>query len=281
MKRFSIILLILIVSVTMFTGCGNKANNNNVKQTLKVGMDLKYPPFSSMDADGNPEGLEVDIANALGEYLNQEVEIINTDFSMLIPALETGEVDIVISEMTIKEERKEKVDFSSPYLYGKTLALVNKNYAKKNNITDNVSVEDFFAIKDAKYVGLAGTISVSVPQKYGVQVSEATEVASALMEINNGTSDVLVGENTIIGLHYSYPDTTIIYNGIKDYTEIGMAVKKGNSDLLVKVNEFIASLYESDGFYEKIKSKYDSAIGEYLKDDSLGLEYLINPPSNN
>lgn len=281
MKKLSIILLVLIFTLTALVGCGSETTTINEKETLKVGMDLKYPPFSSMDEDGNPEGLEVDTAYALGEYLGMDIEIINTDFSMLIPALETGEIDIVIGEMTIKEERKEKVDFSDPYLYGRTLALVNKDYAEKNSITDNMSVEEFFAIDGGRYVGIAGTISVSVPQKYDVEVSEATEIASALMEINNGNSDVLVGENSVIGLHYSYPDTTILYSGIKDYTEIGMAVKKGNSNLLEKVNLFIASMYETDGFYENIKSKYDSAIGEYLKDDSLGLDYLTTLPATN
>ena len=281
MKKLLIILTVLVLTLTVLAGCGNKTAETNQKETLKVGMDLKYPPFSGMDAEGNPEGLEVDMAYALGEYLNMEVEIVNTDFSMLIPALETGEIDIVIGEMTINEERKEKVEFSDPYLYGRTLALVNKEYAEKNSITDDMSAEDFFAVEGGRYVGLTGTISVSVPQKYGVEVNEATEIASAIMEINNGTTDVLVGEHSIIGDHFAYPDTTIIYSGIKDYTEIGMAVKKGNTELLDKANVFIKSMYEADGFYEIIHSKYDLKIGEYLKDDSLGLEYLTTLPAFN
>ena len=80
-------------------------------------MDLKFPPFTEMDENGNSRGIEVDIAKAFGDYLGREVEIINTDFSMLIPALETGEADIVICDMTVNEERKEVVDFSEPYLY--------------------------------------------------------------------------------------------------------------------------------------------------------------------
>lgn len=141
--------------------------------------------------------IEVDIAKAFGDYLGREVEIINTDFSMLIPALETGEADIIICDMTVNEERKEVVDFSEPYLYGRTLALVGKDFAVRNNVTDEMKPEDFFAIKDARYVGLAGTISVSVPQSYGIPVEEITDVASGLMEINNGTADVFVGANTI------------------------------------------------------------------------------------
>lgn len=141
-------MLSLILMLTVLAGCGaqtgtnnspNKTGTNNTTP-LKVGMDLKYPPFTGMDASGNPEGLEVDIAKSFGKYLGREVKIVNTDFSMMIAALEIGEVDILISDMTIKEERKEKVDFSDPYLYGRTLALVNKKFAEKNSITDTTTI---------------------------------------------------------------------------------------------------------------------------------------------
>ena len=57
-------------------------------------MDLKYPPFETVDLSNNPEGISVDIAYALGEYLGREVEIVNTDFGSIIPAIQSGEIDI-------------------------------------------------------------------------------------------------------------------------------------------------------------------------------------------
>lgn len=277
MKKIMAVFLTVIMATLLVTGCNNSDKAAVETKPLKVAMDLKYPPFTGTDANGNPEGLEVDMAYALGEYLGRDVEIVNTDFPMLITALDTGEADIVISEMSVKEERKEKVDFSKPYLYDRTLALVNKNYAEKNKITDSMSEKDFFDL-NAKYIGLTGTISVTVPRSYGHNVEEITEIASGLMEINNGTADVLVGANSIIGLHATYPDTTVIYSGIKDYSETAMAVKKGNTELLEKVNAFIDSMYAEGGFYQKAGTKYDQAIGEYLKDPSLGLDYIIAPP---
>lgn len=196
---------------------------------------------------------------------------------MLITALETGEADVVISDMAVKEERKEKVDFSDPYRYGRTLALVNKDFAQENNITNDMSPEEFFSIEGERIVGLSGTISVSVPQSYGAQVEEVTEIASALMEINQNTADVLVGANTILGDHAANPDTTIVYEGIKEYSQSAMAVKKGNTELLEQLNAFIQTMYEDGGFYMEAGDKYDDAIGEYLQDDSKGLEYLIYP----
>lgn len=284
MRRRIAMILTAVLLVGSLGGCASsKSSNGNEedsasKETLKVAMDLKFPPFSGTDENGEPEGLEVDIAYALGEYLDRDIEIINTDFSMLITALETGEADVVISDMAVKEERKEKVDFSDPYRYGRTLALVNKDFAQENNITNDMSPEEFFEVEGERMVGLSGTISVSVPQSYGAQVEEVTEIASALMEINQNTADVLVGANTILGDHAANPDTTIVYEGIKEYSQSAMAVKKGNTELLEQLNAFIQTMYEDGGFYMEAGDKYDDAIGEYLQDDSKGLEYLIYPP---
>lgn len=279
MKKSIWLICTIVLVISLLAGCGvSNTTSETTKEPLKVAMDLKYPPFTSTDDKGNPEGLEVDMAYALGKYLNREVKIVNTDFSMLIPALETGQADIVISEMTVKEDRKEKVDFSTPYLYGRTLALVNKKFAVANHVTDAMTPAEFFAIKNAKFVGLAGTIAVSVPQSYGVEVEQATEIASAIMEINQGTADILVGENSVLGIHAANPETNVVYSGIQDYSECAMAVNKGNTELLEQVNQFIAAMYKDGGFYKEAGNKYDAAIGEYLQDSTKGLAYLIYPP---
>lgn len=281
-KKFLSLMLIFIIFVTVLTGCINtnkQSELNNDKDILRVGIDLKYYPFMYLDEDEQPTGLEVDISNAFGEYIGKKVEIVNTDFSMLIPALETGDVDIVISDMSSNDERKQKVDFSIPYRYGRTLALVNKDYAEKNNITNEMSEEEFFNIEGTRFIGLAGTISVSVPQSFGKNVTEITEIASGIMEVSKGKSDVLIGDNTIRGDYAANKDTTVIYDGISDYSESCFAVKKGNTQLLEKANDFINSMYAEDGFYMQAGTKYDEVIGEFMKDNSLGLDYIIYPPS--
>src|SRR6266446_3350653 len=83
---------------------------------LRVGMDKSYPPFEMRDTRGQPSGVSVDLAKALGENLGRPVEFENMPFEGLIPALKTGRVDVVISSMTATEERAKSVDFSEPYL---------------------------------------------------------------------------------------------------------------------------------------------------------------------
>lgn len=277
MKKKTLILFIMTLIIATLSACSSTTSSKD--DVLKVGIDLKYPPFMYLDESGEPQGLEVDLAYAFGDYIGKEVEIINTDFSMLISSLETGEIDIIISDMSINEERKEKVDFSYGYRYGRTLALVNKEFYEKYNITDDMSVEEFFGIEEMKVIGLSGTISVSVPRSYGKEITEITEIASGIMEVTSGNYHVLVGANTIIGDHAANKDTTEIYYGIPEYSTSAFAVKKGNTELLNQANKFIATLYEEGGLYEQLKEKYDDAVGEFLKDENLGLSYIVNEPN--
>ncbi len=276
MKKLLCLVLVLVIMVGTLAACGNGNNEEAGDDVLRVGIDLKFYPFMYLE-DGQPKGFEVDIANAFGEYIGREVEIVNTDFSMLIPALDTGDIDIIISDMSEKPDRLEKADFTTPYRYSRTLALVNKDFASKNNITSDMSEEDFFAIEGMTFGGPAGTIAVSIPREYGADVIEFTEIASALIEVSTGRIHALVGVNTIWGDHAANKETTVVYEGITEVSASSFAVKKGDTKLLEEANAFIASMYEEGGFYEQAGDKYDKAIGEFMQNDALGLDYIIYP----
>ena len=120
MKKLAPIILILISAVLIVSGCGKKDTNE-----LIVGMELAYPPFETKDEYGNPTGVSVDLARAFGEFANRTVKIENVSWDGLIPALQAGKVDVVISSMTISEERKGKIDFSKPYAKALLALLAN------------------------------------------------------------------------------------------------------------------------------------------------------------
>lgn len=97
MKKVFSIIMVIVILTTCLAGCGSDASSENV---LRVGMDLSFAPFSYIDDNGDVAGFEPQIAEAFGEYLGREVEIVAMDFSMLIPALEMGDVDILIMVFT-------------------------------------------------------------------------------------------------------------------------------------------------------------------------------------
>jgi polar amino acid transport system substrate-binding protein len=96
-------------------------------EPLRVGMDLSYPPFETIGADAKPGGISVDLAEALAKELGQPLKIENIPFTGLIPSLQTGKIDLIISSMTATPERAKAVAFSDPYLTTGLAALVPKN----------------------------------------------------------------------------------------------------------------------------------------------------------
>jgi polar amino acid transport system substrate-binding protein len=97
------------------------------KTELVVGMDLSYPPFETIQPNGVPTGISVEIAQHLGAYLDRPVRIENIPFIGLIPSLRTNKVDLVISSMTDTPERRKSIAFSDPYLTIGLACLVQKN----------------------------------------------------------------------------------------------------------------------------------------------------------
>jgi polar amino acid transport system substrate-binding protein len=260
---------LIITCILLLTGCAENQDN-----TLKVGMDLRFFPFTGMDAEGDPIGVEIDIARALGEYLNRDVKIMNTEFSMLIPALQREEIDIIIGSMSVSEEREKTVDFSKPYLFDKIVALVNRDYAEANGIDDSTPVEEFFSNENMRFIGITGSVAVSIPQSYGFEVKSVTSDAVAEREIATGGADALVGAYTLYGMHDTNKKTTLMYMNPIESSETAMAVKKGNSELLEKVNLFIDQM-ETSGLNDRLRRNWDGEIAKKLFNDELTLDYYI------
>ena len=111
-----------LVLFLVFAGCHPKAD-----RPLVVGMELKYPPFEMTDSQGNPAGISVELAEALGAFLGRSVRIENMPFDGLLPSLKTGKIDLIISSMTATAERAQSIDFSEPYLRTGLALLVGKD----------------------------------------------------------------------------------------------------------------------------------------------------------
>ncbi len=248
------------------------------EDVLRVGMDLKFPPFSYIGDTGQAEGLEPLIAQAFGDYLGMEVEIVDTDFSLLIPALETGDVDILIADMSYTDERGRKAEFSDPYRYTQSLALVNRDYYAAMGITDDMAPEEFFHLDGSKFIGLAGTFGVLVPQSYGADVTEVTEIGSGILEVTSGTATALVASNEVVGFQAANATTTVVHP-IGNTSASSFVVPLGDETLLQQANTFIATMYEDGGFYHQIRDQYDGIVADFMGDDRYGLDYIINPPN--
>lgn len=269
------LLVLLMVFSFALTACGNDASedvydSNSVldKDVIKVGMELQYPPFETKDTDGNPAGASVMLAKALGEYLDKEVEIIDTPYPSLIPALETGKIDIIISSMTITEAREEKVDFSIPYTTSQLMMLAHID--SPVNGPDDLDNEKVIIASKTGTIG-ALWAAANAPKAKIVNVEEE---ASAVLEVAQGKADVFIYDPlSIIAHNENYPDTTkALLTPLPNTKGWGIALRKEDPEFKAKLNEFINAAKE-DGTYDKIRSEYlEDKIKEFKE---KGLDFFF------
>lgn len=258
------VLLLLIVAIFVLSGC----QSQSTEEPLKVGMELKYPPFETKDANGNPDGASVMLANKLGEYLDREIEIVETDYGSLIPALEQGKIDLIISSMTITPAREEVVDFSEPYTNSQLMMLVYKD-SKVQSPSDLNDPDVIIASK-------TGTIGAlwAAQNAPNAQIRNIDEEASAVLEVAQGKADVFIYDPlSIIRHHENYPDTTrAILEPLPNTKGWGIAMRKGEDELKEKINAFIEKA-KTDGTYDKIRETYlQDKIKEF---EDYGLEFFF------
>ncbi|MFK2822968.1 transporter substrate-binding domain-containing protein [Arcobacter sp. YIC-80] len=254
MKNKLLLIITLFVAV-LFTACDdknqNEMTNENKKEVLKVGMELAYPPFEMSDIDGNPKGVSVDFAKKLGEYLGKEVVIENTAWAGLIPSLKTGKIDLIISSMTITDERKKSIDFSIPYAQSSLAILANKESGVSS--IDELNIE---GKKIAVKKGSTGHVYASKNLK-NAEILVFDKENACVLEVVQGKADgFLYDQLTIYKNHVQHKDTTValLKPFQKNFEYWGVALRQ-NDPLKEKVNEFIKKAKE-DGTFDKFANKH-------------------------
>jgi polar amino acid transport system substrate-binding protein len=266
MKKKILILIILITSM-LIIGCGKKSTEETTKkpaETLKVGMELKWPPFETIDENGKAVGISVDVAYELGKYLGREVEIVDTAFGSLIPALETNKIDIIIASMSVTEERARKINFSKPYFYFSLITLLNKE-------SEINGKDDLFAREGLRFVGPKSFVSLKIPAEKANKpvLREFDDKSSAVLEVVQGKADAFIIDAIAASeFNMKYPDQTEILWDPVQQSKIGMGMRKTDAELLEKVNKFISEL-NTNGVYEKLAKKYNETIEKSLPGQTL------------
>lgn len=256
MKKILILLSLVSISVLVLLSCGKSSQKNQssksiAEEKLVVGMELEYPPFETIDAQGNPAGVSVVIARALGEYVGKEIEIQNISYPGLIPALTSGKIDLIISSMTINEERAKKVNFSDPYAASPLVLLVSKN-SRVQSQKDLNNSDITIATKTGTIGGLWAGKNAPL-----ADIKSFDKESVAVLDVAQGNSDVFIYDPlAIVRHHENYPDTTrIILEPLENAGGWGIAVSKNDPKLLEQVNEFI-SLAQNDGTFAEIRNIY-------------------------
>lgn len=251
MKK-SLMILMLLAAAVGIAGCGKKEKSGEGdKEVLTVAMELAYPPFETKDEEGNPSGVSVDFMEDFGEYIGKEIRIENTSFDGLIPSLQTGKADMVMSSITITEERKQTVDFSEPYANAMLAVLTNKDAGIS-------SVEDLD--QNGKKVAVkTGSTGYLYAQEHlqNAEIIALQDESACVMEVSQGKADGFIYDQLTVYRNWqNNQDTTdAVFLPFQDVEPWGIAVKKGNQELLDQLNAFIET-YREDGGFDRLTEKY-------------------------
>ncbi len=220
-----------------------------------VGTDAAYAPFESMTPAGTVEGFDIDVVKAAAAKAGIEVKFVNTPWEGIFKTLDTGERDMVVSAVTITDERKQTMDFSTPYFDAYQLIAV-KEGSKVKKLAD---------LKSLKVGVQNGTTGDEVVQKLQGKTSANTKrfesTPLALKELEAGGVAAVVADNGVIQ-HYIQNNPNAKFISIKDESfapeQYGIAFKKGNTELQKKMNDGLAAI-KADGSYDKILVTYFGA----------------------
>ncbi|MGQ5522066.1 basic amino acid ABC transporter substrate-binding protein [Chitinimonas sp. PSY-7] len=223
--------------------------------TVKAAADAVFAPFESETQDKKVVGFDVDVLTAAAERAGFQVEFVNTPWEGIFNTLATGDRDIVASAVTITEERKASMDFSSPYFEAKQLIATGES-AK---IT---AAADLKSKKIGVQTGSTGDeVAQSLLGKTSTNIKRFESVPLALQELQAGGLDAVIADNGVVA-HYvaNNPNAKLKTLESADFSKefYGFAVKKGNTELLAKINAGLAKIKE-DGTYDKIYTQYFGA----------------------
>ncbi len=282
--------LITLLSVLLLSGCGGaadtedsagqadtasageepfKESSSDTKQTLTVAMELAYPPFEMRDEAGDAAGISADLMKAFGEYAGYDIQIENTAWDGLIPSLQTGAADIVISSMTITEERQNLIDFSDPYANA-LLAVLAGADSGISSVEDLNQAGKVLAVKS----GSTGHMYAekNLPE---AELLVLPDESACVTEVAQGRADGFIYDQLTIYRNWqnNLDTTTAIFIPFQDVEKWGIAVQKGNQKLLDELNAFLVD-FQANGGYEELTEKY---LAEEKKAfDELGFQWFFD-----
>jgi polar amino acid transport system substrate-binding protein len=220
------------------------------EKELIVGMDLSYPPFETIDERGEPQGVSVELAGALAEYLGRPLRIENIPFVGLIPSLKSGRVDFVISSMTLTAERAESIDFSEPYLRTGLALLVGAG-SDVNGLKDLDQAGRKVVVRQGTTgeVWARGTLSHA-------EILAVEKENAAVLEVLQGGADAFVYDQMSVWTNNAkHPERSrALLNPVK-IEEWAIGIRKGNTKLRDQANAFLKQFREQGGF-ESLGEKY-------------------------
>ena len=236
---------------------GGDADASNLEDTYVVATDTSFVPFE-FEEDGEYVGFDIDIVNAIADRVGFDIDLETTNFDGIIPGLQTGTFDIAIAGITITEERKGAVDFTSPYYKsGLRIGVPIDN-------TDINGVEDLEGLDIATRLGSTSADYISENIE-GATPNTYEQLDQAYLSVEGGGSDAVLYDapNVEYYILTQGEDSLKTVGELLEGQDYGLAVSKGNEELVTAMNEALAEIID-DGTYAEIFSDWFGSEPEWL-----------------
>jgi polar amino acid transport system substrate-binding protein len=269
MKKLLALLLACMMAFSL-AACGGKDNAKEetkkedasdwaaIKKSgkLKIGITI-YEPMNYKDKDGKLIGFDTEYAEAVCEKLGVEPEFIEINWETKETELESGNIDCIWNGFTIRDDLKEQITFTDPYIKNKQVVVIQKENADKYKDAKSLDGATVSAEK-----GSAGEKAVTDGKPLGdVECVAVSKQTDALTEVKAGTSQAAVLDYTLassmVGEGTDYEDLMMIDGLELAVEEYGIGCRL-DSDLAKQINDKTAELVK-DGTLNKLAKKYDLA----------------------
>lgn len=229
------------------TACGGSSAKGNA---ITFGTNPEFPPFEFVTSNGvigEFDGIDMAIAKQIGEDNSMEVKMESMEFDSLLVALQNGQIDAVIAGMTATDERRETVDFSTPYYTATQVMIVKED-------SDIAAATDMADKKICVIQGYTGEVCV---QDMGYTYEAFKKGTEAIMELVNGKCDVVVLDSATAQKYVSDNEGLKIVEDASAFEseEYAIAVQKDNTELLEKINKSVEKML-ADGTINDLAVKY-------------------------
>ncbi|HEV7575975.1 MAG TPA: basic amino acid ABC transporter substrate-binding protein [Caldimonas sp.] len=217
-----------------------------------VGTDAAYAPFESQNERGEIVGFDIDVVRAVAAKAGLEVKFVNTPWEGIFNALKQGDRDLLVSSITITDERRQSMDFSAPYFDAHQLIAVKGD-------SKVARFDDLKRLRVGVQTGTTGDETISKLQgKNSTNIKRYESTPLALKELEAGGIDAVVADNGVV-VNYVANNAASRFKTVNDPAfvpeQYGIAVRKGNAELLGKIDHGLAAI-RADGSYDRIYAKY-------------------------
>ncbi len=260
MKKF-ILGLVALATVNSFASDINLWQNSTLNKIvqrgeLQVCTEPGYMPFEMTDKKGNIIGYDIDIARQMSKDMGVKLKLIPTAWDGIIAALITEKCDIIMSGMTITQQRNLTVNFSDPYIVVGQTVMMSKDLEGKVKTAKDLDKPEYTIVTK---LGVTGEIATKKFFKHAKIVTFETEVDAAA-EVLNGKAAAMVYDQpyNVLFMSDKGKDKLIHLDTPLTYEPLGFAVRKGDPDFINWLNNFLRQMKEDKviGFSDELYQKW-------------------------